>query len=169
MRITNRILAHMVSEFSGDLLQDLTLKLLELPGDAPEFETQLDLEKWVAKIAGNLYKNDKWKEDNRARILEANEEDIRDVYDYNSSAADPLDMIVAEELENELLGNLSDLEKEIYTLVLGQGVPYKAVALKLHMSEAAVRKHVSRIKAKFNGKTNQNEQAASPIHKAAGN
>ena len=167
MNITEQVLDYIESEFTGDLRQDLYVKILELPGDIPTFEAPLDLEKWVSKIAGNLYKNDRWTENNRARILENNEEDIRDVYDYNSTADDPLDIVLADELRGQIMAGLSDLECDIFQRIMGRNENYKEVATALSMTEEAVRKHMSRIKRKFNGKANQDEQKATPVHSAA--
>jgi len=90
------------------------------------------------------------KESRRRELLTENYEEWS-----HESAPDPLDSLLAEELEDEILGGLSDLEKDIYARVIGNGVTYKEVSRELGMSEEAVRKHVSRIKGKFNGKTNK--------------
>jgi len=125
-----------------------------------DIDTALDedhMQNIISAFIAGLRKNNNSKALNRDRLMLENESNIRNLYGYNDVAADPLDTVIAEELEDEILGNLSDLEKDIYARVIGNGVPYKDVAEELSMSEEAVRKHVSRIKRKFNGKTNRKE------------
>jgi len=148
MYVTTQIMNAVEDRFEGDFKQDLYIKIMELEDDKA-FETDEDLQKWLSTLAKNQYGNDTWVEQNRQRLMEENDSTIRDTYGYNDTAADPLDIILAEELEDTMLASLSDLEMDIYARVLGNGVPYKDVAKELDMSEEAVRKHVSRIKRKF--------------------
>ena len=144
-----RILDAITERFEGDFRQDLAVQVLSNLDDLPKFETDEDLNKYLSKMASNQSGNDTWTRRNRERIMEENSEEIKQTYGYNNTADDPLDVLLADELEDELTGSLSDIEKDIYTRVLAQGEPYRDVATELGMTEAAVRKHVSRIKQRF--------------------
>lgn len=139
-----------------DIRQDFYVSWLE--SSEKEFEDKDYLKKYINAALHNDLVNMRAKDTNRRKLEEENDDLIRNTYGYNDVGADPLDVLLAEELEDEMIGSLSDLEKEIYARVLGNGVPYKDVASELNMSEEAVRQHVSRIKRKFNGKTNEEEQ-----------
>ena len=82
-------------------------------------------------------------------------------------APDPLDILIADELEEELLGDLSELEKDVYGLCIVGNHDYDEAAALLDISYAALRQHVSRIKRKFNGKTNKEDEETKTIHKTA--
>ena len=151
MQITDKIYQY-VSDVtpSGDFQQDVFVHLLEI--DAPDFETDVDREKWINIVISNLGGNTYITKFRRQHLEIEHEAEIRETFGYDNVADDPLDILLAEELEAELLESLSELELDIYSRVLGNGVTYKDVAIELNMSEEAVRKHVSRIKRKFNGK-----------------
>ncbi len=153
MEITQALIEAVEARFTGDFKQDLYVKLLELEGELPQFETIIDLHKWLSSLAMNQYGNNAWKDHNRDRLMEENDSDIRNLYGYDDAVADPLDIVLAAELEEEILSGLSDLELDIYGRY-NKGQGYQEIAWDLKMKEAAVRKHMSRIKGKFNGKKN---------------
>ena len=154
MTITDNIIKVIEHRFAGDFKQDLYVKILEFEDELPKLDSDEDIHKWLSKIAINQHLNTSWKKYNRAFLRDEHDSDIRDTFGYNDVADDPLDIVLAKELETDLLSSLSELEVDIYARVLGNGVTYKDVATELNMSEEAVRKHVSRIKRKFNGETN---------------
>lgn len=147
MNITTIITEAIESRFTGDFKQDLYIRILDL-SEETTFESTEDLGKWLSKLAINQYGNDRWKESNRTRLMEENDTEIRNLYGYNDTVDDPLDIILANEFEDKVLKSLSSLEKDIYGLYQ-QGESYLMISEALKMSQVAIRKHVSRIKRKF--------------------
>lgn len=148
---------------AGDFQQDLFVHLLEI--DAPEFETKDDCEKWINIVIKNLKGNTLHKEYNRAKLMEENEDFIRDIYGYNNQAEDPMEILQAEELETELLGSLTELEKDIYGMVIAANLcTYKEAAEVLHITDGALRQHITRIRRKFNGKATRSEAPHEEVH-----
>lgn len=135
-----------------DMRQDIFVKILEKQ-DGPTFDTWELERNWLSSFIANHIKVTGRNETNRKVLMEDNEGLIRDIYGYDGESADPADIVVAEELEAEFLKGLTELEKDIYAMVIGADIcSYKEAAEILAMSTIALRKHVSRIKGKLNGK-----------------
>lgn len=150
MELTAPVLKYVAKVLpSGDFQQDVFVRLLSIA--APEFETADDCEKWINIVIQNLRGNYKMKEFGRARLMEENDAEIRNMYGYDDTVDDPLDIILADEFEDRVLRSLSSLEKDIYGLYQS-GESYPMISETLKMSQEAIRKHVSRIKVKFNVK-----------------
>lgn len=147
-----------------DLKQDVFVSLLE-KADVPEFETPQLLRNWLSVFISNRVKTERNTVANRDRIMEENGNFIRDIYGSNGESADPMELAIAEELEAELLGSLTELEKDIYGMVIAADLCSYAEAAKiLLISEVALRQHVTRIKRKFNGKTTGSKETNEEIH-----
>ncbi len=138
--------------FDEDIAQDFYVKWMEHNLDIDAVEDSDHLTNILNGFLYGLLKNELSKTKNRNRLIAERAGDIANLYGYNNTADDPLDIIVAEELEAEILSSMSDLEQDIYGRYQnGQGYPQ--IARDLIISEVAARKHMSRIKGKFNGKT----------------
>jgi DNA-binding NarL/FixJ family response regulator len=149
-KITTMIMDYVESKnLDDDLKQDFYVLWLEHDFDIDTATDESHMQNIISAFIAGLRKNESAKGLNRERLMLENESTIRNLYSYDDVASDPLDIVMAEELEDEALAKMSDLEKDIYARVLGNGVPYKDVATELFMSEEAVRKHVSRIRRKF--------------------
>ncbi len=133
-----------------DLKQEIFVKMLEKL-ESPTFENEEQERNWASAFIANHLKVSQRNVLNRARLMEDNDVTIRDLYGYNEAVDDPLDIVIAAEHEAEIFGGMSDLEKDIYGRY-NKGQDYKEIAWQLGMNEAAVRKHMSRIRGKFNGK-----------------
>ena len=148
-----------------DIKQDFYVKWLE--AEERTF-SEGDLKKFIGAVLFNILRNNWDQHKNRERLLTENEATIRSIFGYDASGDDPLDVLMAMELANEILGGLSDLEQEIYIEALFEGSSYTDLAEKFNMTEEAVRKHVSRIKGKFNGKTHNEKPTTETENYSAG-
>lgn len=162
MKITEEIINLVESmSKSEEFRQDVYVQLLEMP--EPEDD---DLKKYVSKVMKNMVGNRIWTQNNRRRLEEEHENEIAEWSGVVGVAPDPLDSLIAEELEGELIGDLSDIEKDVYGLVIAGDQDYTEAAKMLEISYDSLRKHVSRIKKKFNGnahKDNNNNGKAKTI------
>lgn len=156
MKITTQITEVVENRFAGDFKQDLYIKILELVGETPTFETNEDINKWLSSLASNQYRNDTFQDGNRLRLMEENEDTIRNLYGYNDVADDPLDILLADGLEDSILKGLSELETDIYSRVQN-GLSYEAIGEEFGMTYKAVQVTMSRIKGKFHAKENGKE------------
>lgn len=135
-----------------DVIQDVTLSYLS---KADAMENIDNVEAYVGsaitKCCWRLVRD----MGRRMQLREENDDTIRSTYGYDYISPDPNDLIEAASTEDDIIKTLSELEKEIYNLVLMSGVSYSEAANKLHMAEVSIRQHVSRIKKKFvNWRTN---------------
>lgn len=140
-----------------DIKQDFYVRWLASPEPNGIFDTREHLENFINNALSWMLKNSTRDEDNRRRLLLDNEDTVRAWAD-NGQSPDPLDVMLAEELRDELIGNLSDIERDIYSRILGEGQTYKEVANDLDMSVHAVEQHVYRIKKRSNGTNKDNNQ-----------
>ena len=149
MELSNGIINVIEKRFTGDFKQNLYMKLLELEGDLPMFITADDMNKWLSKVANNEFRNTRWQENNQARIMEDNADEIRQTFGYDDVADDPMDILIAEEMQDTMEASLSDRERDIYERCLEDGMSYKQCAEQLGITEVTVRWHVHNIKEKY--------------------
>ncbi len=89
----------------------------------------------------------------RMELRQANDDIIRGTYGYDGSSDAPEEMVIVESETVHIYNELSDIERQVFINVLTIQRTYKEASKELGISEEAVRKHVSRIKKKFNGDT----------------
>lgn len=148
VKIARSQLPDALKDDAQDVVQDVALQFVAY--EPPRIEDN-KLSAYVGKAINNTCKALCRDTSRRMELRKANDDLIRGTYGYNTTVPDPADIYEASELEKELLGDMSDIEQSIFIQVIGKGVSYKKTAEELGMKEEAVRKHVSRIKKKFNG------------------
>ena len=129
-----------------DVVQDLTLYYISKFGGEPVDNPQAYVNKAIANTCNSLRRQER----RRAELRKQNDTRIKDTFNYLSVHPEASEELEAEELETEIFNGMSDMERDIYTAIVIQGVSYKDVAESMEMTEAAVRQHISRIKKRFN-------------------
>lgn len=108
MELTPEVIKYVEKlRMDDDMKQELYLHLLEY-----EVEVETGFPKYVYEVHKNLRNNTRWKEGNRRRLEQENEDIIRDTFYADNQAADPAEILEMEEDMQTRLGGLSDLLQE---------------------------------------------------------
>ena len=137
---------------NNDMQQDIFVKILEKQ-DGPSFDTWELQRNWLSAFISNHIRVTGRDSVNRDRLMDENDSLIRDIYGYDGESADPQELVIAEQRESKLLSTLTEMEKDVYGMVVAADIcTYPEAAEVLNISVNAVYQHVNRIKRKFNAK-----------------
>lgn len=138
MKLTEKLTNYIQHTFSGDLRQEIILKILEMDGTLPDFKTKIDMAKWVSTVTSNMRRNQQFIEGNRYYLLQEHAPEAEE-WNYVPSTNDPMeDYIVHEEL-TERFDKLSTLLRDTLEEYYIEGKTMKEIAERTGDSEMAVR------------------------------
>ena len=155
MELTKEIIEVVESfELDEDAKQDAYVKLLE--SELPEFTTDAHRDNYIRQLVFWTRKNEQAKQSNRQRILEENEETIRDIYCQNAEYDDdPADLVELEQELEEFLDTLSDTHRRTFEKLYLEGYTPEDLAFEEGVARNAIDQRVHNIKKlvqeKFNG------------------
>jgi DNA-directed RNA polymerase specialized sigma24 family protein len=147
MRITQEIMDVVESfELNEDAKQDAYVKLLE--SDQREFANNAHRDNYIRQLVFWTRNNESAKEDNRARLLEENQDLIRDLYNSGTDefAEDPAAVIEAEERMDNFLEILSDTYRRTFTRLYLDGLTPQDLADEEGVARNAIDQRVHNIK-----------------------
>ena len=113
-----------------DAVQEVFMKIIESPG---KFDTDKKFSTWIYTITGNVCKNILRNEQNRARLIKENSSDDLSYQQHVSDEAYLKKQIQV------ALENLSEKEKNIYSLRFEQELPIKDIAEIINIPEGSVK------------------------------
>jgi DNA-directed RNA polymerase specialized sigma24 family protein len=151
MQLTDTIIEYIEGRLAEEFKQDIYIKILEMEGELPEFESPTDMGKWMTRLVQNHYGNVKFMEDNRARLMEENDDLIRSLYGYNEENCDPLDELLALEEMEERINSLSPLLRDTFEAYYVEGRTPEEIAELTGDGIEAVRKRITRARDKVKG------------------
>lgn len=142
-------------ELDEDAKQDAYVKLLEAD-ELPEFSSKAHHDNYIRQLVFWTKKNEESKHQNRARIVEENADEIRDLFCQNEEyAEDPSVLLEYEQTIEEFLSSLSDTNRRTFEKLYLEGYTPEDLAIEEEVDRNAIDQRVHNIKKlvkeKFNG------------------
>jgi DNA-directed RNA polymerase specialized sigma24 family protein len=138
------------SKWPEDEKQDFYVYILEnklkLEG------TDREVRRQVNRYMAFRKQNQNWTENNRKRLLEENEQLVRDIYtNYDDYADGPDKVIEAEEVLDEFMNNLSDVNRHTFQRIFLDGLMPEELAEEEGVARNAIDQRVHNIKKQIQG------------------
>lgn len=156
MEITQELMDAVESTaFSEDQKQDFYVWVLEQDeGTLDLTQTPGRLKATVNKYMWNRAQNQKWVDDNRKRLIEDNEQLIRDIYcQHEEYAEDPSYIMEAEEELEGFLYGLSDTNRRTFERLYLDGLTPQELADEEGVDRNTINQRVHNIKQQLIGET----------------
>ena len=136
------------SAFSEDLKQDFYVWVLEAEDGSIDLDQKPGrLRATVNRYIWHMASNEKWKEENRLRLLQENEQTVRDLYTQNDEyAEDPADIVGLDQSMKEFLGTLSDTYRRTFEKLYLEGYTPEDLAFEEGVARNAIDQRVHNIK-----------------------